>query len=694
MASNDETLGLIITETGADSATAKLNKLDAATAKVVKTTKAQTEANKAETRSLLDLERALVKGKKLWEEYGSAKSKAGKSSGTGGGPDSDKIVGATGRAADAVSPQAGAAIRAFEDVRDFGRSLSDVGKLAVGAGVGIGVAAAALSVLQAQAAKVKEAATVELNARADVIAFIQTATQAEIEARREELQQKQAIAQAVANDANSVLAQTEAQTNAIGKLNASLGTNQGELSAAREAADKANKALGETNTALSLIDQAAKAGFASERDYTKAIEETNKIRTSAALAGAADEYNRQLKLQQDAQLTSAQLGARITATIQEENAAHAALNKLLADQKRGVTGLDAEITRLQVQIGKTGGDLTRLYGLFADRKSIEAAGDALKYTQEQATETAAAVKKYNDEIAALNERDTESREKLRDALISIVEEAEKAAQDALNTLLEARATIAQDFNRDEDKASRDAATERINLQIDSYRQELDIYKNYKRQLRNIEKRAQDDSFDLILNRDFSGLFNLNRGTEIAKRDAGQAERDAIEDARESRQRQVEDLVRSLEVERQERLIALNQRLLDANAAYVQEQLQIAAQRKDAEAKANAARVKEKAAIDQQYAIKQQAAQNELSLISQTEQQRVAIMAAAQNALIQQAQRLLAAVSGSVGSSAAAGAGAGMQFNLNQNFNGGGMNEQRVAELSAKETRKVLQRYFT
>lgn len=698
MSQNEDELRLRIIETGADQVSGKLKQLTAAQTKVIDATKAQTAANRAETSSLLELERQITKGKKLWEEFGSAKTKASQAG--AGGANTDRIVGAAGRAAGAISPGLGSTVRDIQDIQEFGKSLGDISKVAVGAGVGIGAATFALAKLQEQAQRVKEAAAIELNARAEVIGFIQTATKAEIDARIEELRQRQAINKAIADDANSVYQQLDSQTNVIGKLNAALGTNQGELAAAKAAADKANAALGETNTALNLLEQAAAANFAPTERLAEKEKELADIRAKATEQGIQYIVNEK-KFQQEAiQLSTQQIKQRQLDIANEKERINL---EITARQAAGDTS--GKLDELVIRLAELGNQETFLAGTATDlAKAREAEAQAMDYQQQQLKETAAAVKQYNSDIEALNQKDLESREKLRDALIEIVDQAQKAAEAALDKLLQTRAELQRDLSRDEDKAARDAAVERINIQIDSYSQEIDAYKAYKRRLRDIDLKAQDDAFNLALNRDFAGLFESNRQVDIAKRDAAQAVRDQIEDAREARLRQLEDLQRSLEVERQERLIAFQQRLADAQAAYVQEQAQIEVQRREAEAKAQAARIKEKAAIDQQYATRLQAAQNELNLISQTEQQRINIMASAQNALIAQAQQLLAAVSSfgggggggggflpSAGSQAFGGGGRGggsFQFNLSQSFSGG-FNEQRLAELSKDQTVKVV-----
>lgn len=272
---------------------------------------------------------------------------------------------------------------------------------------------------------------------------------------------------------------------------------------------------------------------------------------------------------------------------------------------------------------------------------------ALAYQKQQLEETAEAVKGYNDDVSKLNASLQTSRDKLIETLDSIFKEAQEAAEDALGKLTQRRSEIGRDFARDDQKAERDRQTEIVNIQIDAQRAEVDAYKNYRRKLAQIQRDADADSFELILNRDFSGLFNLNRSTEKAKNEAAQEERETIEDQREAKQRQLDDLKRSSEIERQERQIAMQQQIADAVAAYQQERIQIEAQRNEAQIKAKAAAQKEQQLLQQQLDARATAIRAELQLIQQGEATRLQITNQAMQALVNQAKQLLAAFSAGV-----------------------------------------------
>jgi hypothetical protein len=466
---------------------------------------------------------------------------AAPNSGAGG-----KLLGATGRAADAIAPQVGGAIRAFEDIKEFGTSLSDVGKLAVGAGVGIGAAAVALTALQAQAQKVKEAATIELNARAEVIAFIQTATQAEIEARRDELRQKQAIAQAVANDAASVLAQTEAQTNVIGKLNATLGTNQGELSAAREAADNANKALGETNTALTLLDQAAAAGFASTRDLALAEQELADVRAKERSAGviatAQQLIDLSAKTRAEQALSVDQITARLEASKAEAGALQFAINSLVlsGDKSEDVA---KKLTEYQVALGRLGAEQARLTDTVLplaearerETESAKAQIDAQKELAKVNGDLQSLQAKKTEDLAAIADKYAQSLSELNDAFDQANRDAEAEKQQQL-------ADLGKQLQQDQADSALKFTQDRIKIEED-----------YQKRIVEIQREFTRSSTQAIQDRDAVALDAAERKRESDLTDAADGRKEQLRE----RERQYKEELRTLQVNNQRQLAELN-----------------------------------------------------------------------------------------------------------------------------------------
>jgi hypothetical protein len=604
-----------------------------------------------------DTDKATASVNKLAEAYDKVGKKAKEAGKSGGGSTGQagalqrQLLGSAAGLGNLLSPGAGegfaiagqitALTKDFPKLKDV---LSEIGPTALAAGAGIGAATLALSLIAAQSKKVQEAATAELNARASVIGFIQTASKEEIAAKIKELEQKQAINKAIADDANNVYHQLDQQTNVIGKINSALGTGAGELTAAREAADKANKSLGESSTELTLLQQALDAGVGATNDAIEAEKKLAEQRTGGILAGAQEAIDLEKKLFDEQKLNFKQIQDRIDAIGQESAALQSGIDYI---KTSGDTSEAAakKLAEYQVQQAQLGGELARLTDLKPIVMAREAEARAIEYQNKQLLETIDSVKQYNADVSDLTQKLDENGAKLAETLQQIIDSAAAAAQKALDKLNQKREEIATQFARDGQKADRDAAYKQIDIAIKEHEQELDLYKNYRRKLRDIQKQADEQSFSLSLDRNFSGLFDLNRQTVSAKNQAAQDESDAIDDAQEQRQRNLADLVRSLEVERNERQIAMQFQIADAIAAYQQEHQQIEIQRRDAEVKAKAAAAREAALLQQQLEARAAAEREQLQLIQQAEGQRLQITQQANAALIAQAQQLLAAFSG-------------------------------------------------
>lgn len=688
MADNDnETLGLDIQVKGTQPAVSAIKSIDAAANKVLSTTKAQTAANKTETQSLLDLEKAMVKRKGLLDDYNKANPVKGGGSSSGGNS-GDRVLGAAGRALGAVSPGAGSALRDLEDVKQFGSSLGDISKTAVVAGGALGVASIALAAVAARAEDIKNSAKVELDERAKVIAFIQTASKEEISAKLKEAQQNHATALAVANDANSVLELTRKGIKeqygtakaALAEIDPLYGEIGPTLAAAKDAAAAANKALNGDSTALALLQQATDAGIGSEQSYKDAIAKTTAERTKATLASADEALSLSKKISDEQKLNSKQIFDRIDAIGAENRALQDAIDVI---KLSGDTSADAakKVTEYEVAQGHLGAELKRLGDLKPVVMNIEAETAAREYANKQMLETIDTVKKYNADVDVFNGKLDDNRNKLADTLDEIFANAQKAAEDALGKLIQARDDLTRDAGREENKAARDAERSRLDIAIKSQQQEVDIYKSYRRKLRDIQKDADEQSFELALNRDFSGLFNLDRSTSIQKNNATQEERDAIDDEAVARARNLDDLSRSLEAERTERSIALQQRFDDEVTAYQRERAQIDAQQKDAESKAKAAADKEQRLLQQQLDTETRYTQQSLANTQQTATQRLQIEQNANAIFIAQAQALLNALTS-----------AGNNVTLNQTNNiHSGADANAVANLVDARTVKLVKR---
>lgn len=278
--------------------------------------------------------------------------------------------------------------------------------------------------------------------------------------------------------------------------------------------DELTKSMAENKNEIEGITRAINDGTLASNDYKKALEEEAKIKRDAALAGANDEYQKQLKLQQEGLMSSSQLMSKITESIQQQNAAQAALNELQADKARGVIGpeIDKQITEFQLQIGRLGADITRLYGEFADRKAIE---DAI-----QKEKDLAAARKDLDKI---NSDVNKATEKYGDDLEALADKYRKSSADLKAAF--ASANLEAEIDRQEKLA--DLATQNNDKQVEAQQKYNDerekIEEDYRKRVKEIEREYTRSSAQAIQDRDAVAL-------DAAK----QKRKDELEDAQGSR----------------------------------------------------------------------------------------------------------------------------------------------------------------
>jgi hypothetical protein len=280
----------------------------------------------------------------------------------------------------------------------------------------------------------------------------------------------------------------------------------------------------------------------------------------------------------------------------------------------------------------------------AANDAAKAIGDSEEYLQQQASDIADATKKYNDEISAselkkqqdiiaLNEKF--AQEQVEIARNRVKEEA-KALEDLNNDLRK----LNTDLTRDTEKEGRDRARKNIEMEIEFQREELADAEAHRDKLLQIEEDYRKRQQDAAENFDFAALFDLSEQV-VQQTNAANEEYDKQRQERvQALQYEREDLVREYGAQREERLIQYEQDRADRQAQYEQERARIVNESAEKMLLAQQAHSNELTQIANKYAneqaLRQQAYANELALLMQTEQQRLQIMAQAQEALLQQA----------------------------------------------------------
>lgn len=527
-----------------------------------------------------------------------------------------------------------------------------IGKGGVGLIGAVGALTLALALSAEQFNKTKQAASADLDAREAALRLIQSGTQEEIQARIESLRRNKAINQQIADDAESTLtALRQGITDQLGpaalglaELGSSLGIGAGELAAAKDNASAAAAALNETNTELSLLEQYASAGASTTNDLAAAQERLN----AAQVTAIQDQIDQQTQINRLFRTGTAEgIREQIAANLDEQAAIAANIIKLqeLAstseDAQKAFDQAQARLHELSVETGRLQTEVLPLV------EARERETQAIEDQEAKLKSLASVTEKYNNDVKAIEDRANEARanaqQKYNDALVKAAEVAVEAAENALSKLRERQATLAQEIAREGENVQRKAAFDQLNALIKFQEDEAKASRDHLRNLQRIKDDAAAAEEDAAFNRDFAALFDIRRNTGRQLREASSQYEAEQRERQIAFQQQNAEAARQYEFERQQRQIKYQQDLIDAQAQYQRELQQAAANRQKALQTANTAYRNEllqlQSKLTAELTAKRAAAIQELQLISQTEQQRVQIMAQAQAALVQQAYAL-------------------------------------------------------
>jgi hypothetical protein len=543
--------------------------------------------------------------------------------------------------------------------------VSSVGAGGVGLIGAVGALSIALALAQRQFEETKKAALADLDARQQAIDLVRTGTKEEIQARIDQLKADRDANKARLDDANNTLRQLrEGIANdptiklligsnlatGITELGAALGIGAGELAAAKEKADAANTAFNQTDTELSLLEQQLTSGATTTADAAAAEQQLADARKQTA-ERSIQYVLEQTKFEQDAaKLTSGQNKQRQTdlenqiALIAQEIQLRQASGDMTKENTARLDELATQFAQLSTEESYLAGTGTEL----------AKANDELVASEKKRTDSIAAVQKFNTDSAAIEQRVLEQRAALQDkynqSLIMIAQQAADAAADALQKLEDRRAQLLQDFQRNEADEQKKAELERQDKIIQFQRDETKALRDHEQSLRKIREDAQEREFDLILNRDFAGLFASRRQTTHDINASNEQFNQEQQDRLEAFKIELQDQIDQYQRDREARIAKYQQDLADAQAQFIKERIQIEANRRLALQKAQQQYQQELSLANQKYnaelAARKNAISAELQLIQQGAQARLSI----EQALVQQYQAILAsAKAGTTGS---------------------------------------------
>lgn len=564
---------------------------------------------------------------------------------------------------------AGELFGAAGDVAGLSEQLSNLGKFAVPAGIAIAGAGLALQAYNAEVERQRKTIEEQVKANIELAKLRREATTAEIEERKKATEQR--IADATV-ERDRLVGEAAKFNEAIrGNLFGPLQLLNPQLRGTLENVKTLNEGLQKDQAELASLTKELQNNAFAANDAKKAQEElTNQI-----LQITQNRVARELEAQNLIRTaTVAQVKEKIAATQAEYES-----TKELIKQLQAIPNPTAEVTAaLKAAVSKQL-ELQASLGSLKDKvlpaveaserfkKGIEGITTGLKNAADKAAEflrkqlqeeadrrknMADAVQKFNDDVKKIDDDYYQSRaESERKHADNLVEIAAKAAEDseaALKKLEQRRTDLRRDFERGEVEASQKTQQDQLDLQIQAQRDEAKAFRDHQRNLEKIRKDAQDREFELILNRDFAGLFFSRRQTNKQLEEAtGGFLADRTERARQTSER-ASDLARQAAQERAQRLATYQQNLADARAQYIQERAEIVAQKQDAINKAREAHQRELADLATKYQrelqLRRTAIERELQLVSMSASARLRLEQQTQNALFQQAQRILQSVS--------------------------------------------------
>lgn len=457
------------------------------------------------------------------------------------------------------------------------------------ASVGAAGLAAALVLVVARFNAVKQAAMADVDARAAAVRILASNNKEEIQSRINVLSEQRRINGEIARDANDQLAAYRQRIAlekgivgaAITEIDAAAGIGAGELAAMKDAATKANAELNKTGVELDLLQGVSgltaktTAELAAEEEHLKAVREGQKSFISDLLNDLNAENDARKAI---ASSSSKQLQDRLKEISDEIIANSEYVDKLreraLADKAAGEENqtLIDEINRVAAATDA----LSATYQALSE-DSVAAAIKAREAKDEQKQirdDSIGATKKYNDDIARIEEQNFNARAAIearyQDTLIAIAERAAEAAANALEKLKDTRDKLGRSLSDAGQDATAKAQFDALERQISFQEDEAKAARDHAADLLKIRKEANDQEQDLIAARDFSGLFRARRDTTRRINDANS------DYARERAERLIafqqrnEEQARQFAFEAQQRQIKYKRDLDAAEAQYKKE----------------------------------------------------------------------------------------------------------------------------
>lgn len=550
-------------------------------------------------------------------------------------------------------------LRLAEDAKRFSESIVGVGAsfsqvIAVAGPFALllGSIAAVMSILAKSSADAKERFEAEVKARQAALQAAQSETTVDLERKRD------AIAAQVAIDRQELAtrqARYDADRNPFKGTDSAIDDLKKKIDAANRQIYEYNQVIAKGGTQANDTAEKITQGLAIEKRYYAEINSLSKA--------SLEERQRQIGIEQKEieHAMSALQGINTEkakdelVSLQKQMDALGVESTVLNERiKPLVTTMEAQRDVLKKFEGIASGLLGPVVAGVKDKakeiqEGIQKGLEAEKqYKLEQPKQIAEAVKKFNEEDKAAQAAYLQQRADIErtyhNKLIDLARQAAEESAKQLAELERRKADLATSFSREEQKSDRDRETKRLDDQLVYQREEAKATREHQQKLEDIRRQAQDREFELILNRDFAGLYKSRRQTTLdmqgENRTFGNEQQNRARDFGQKEQ----DDQRQYARERQERQIAYQQQLADAKQAYERQVADARVAHASALQQAKVAHDNElklaQEKYDREIAMRQQAIQAELRLLMMSYTQRQQFEAEQQRALVNQSREIV------------------------------------------------------
>lgn len=264
-------------------------------------------------------------------------------------------------------------------------------------------------------------------------------------------------------------------------------------------------------------------------------------------------------------LVAQQTRADLERVIQEQNKQFGILGGLVSE----FTGLNEQAKELDKEIEATTGQINA-YTRALDSQGValnDARAKAEEYNQKH-KDQADIVKRAGEELNRIKEQQLQQEasisQRYADQIVQIAEREAQAEQQAFIRI-----------QRDAAESSIRAQEQVEDVRLRFQREEARAAKDHQKNLLKIRKDAENQEFELVLNRDFAGLARLRRETEQRLDEEVQRNVEEREQRLQNLREELQDQQRQFVREREQRNRAYVQQITDLRTAKIRE-LEIAA----------------------------------------------------------------------------------------------------------------------